>query len=109
MADGVAQCRLLLAAVFLAVQRHQRGRHRQQNSELQQKGFAKVNLTAALTTGRFTIKAFATNLLNAKTYAYGLDLRGAGFPTTSSCPPPRVPLAALSGWHSDMATITPLT
>ncbi|MDR6146508.1 iron complex outermembrane receptor protein [Sphingomonas sp. SORGH_AS870] len=52
----------------------------QQNSELQQKGFAKVNLTAALTTGRFTIKAFATNLLNAKTYAYGLDLRGAGFP-----------------------------
>ncbi|WP_375249421.1 TonB-dependent receptor [Sphingomonas sp.] len=52
----------------------------QLNSELQQEGYAKVNLTAALTIERFTIKAFANNLLNAKTYAYGLDLRGAGFP-----------------------------
>lgn len=52
----------------------------QVNSELQQEGYAKVNLTAALTVDRFTFKAFATNLLNAKTYAYGLDLRGAGFP-----------------------------
>lgn len=52
----------------------------QLNSELQQEGYAKVNVTAALSLGRFTIKAFANNLLNAKTYAYGLDLRGAGFP-----------------------------
>ncbi|NMN04707.1 TonB-dependent receptor [Novosphingobium sp. SG916] len=52
----------------------------QRNSELQQEGYAKVNLTAALTIDRFTIKAFANNLLNARTYAYGLDLRGAGFP-----------------------------
>ncbi|WP_294195721.1 TonB-dependent receptor [uncultured Sphingomonas sp.] len=52
----------------------------QMNSELQQPGYAKVNLTAALTTGRFTFKAFANNLLNARVYAYGLDLRGAGFP-----------------------------
>ena len=52
----------------------------QRNSELQQGGYAKVNLTAALTTGRFTIKAFANNLFNARVYAYGLDLRGAGFP-----------------------------
>ena len=52
----------------------------QRNSELQQSGYAKVNLTAALTTGRFTFKAFANNLLNARVYSYGLDLRGAGFP-----------------------------
>jgi len=52
----------------------------QVNSELQQKGYAKVNLTAAYTIDRFTVKAFATNLMNAKTLAYGLDLRGAGFP-----------------------------
>ncbi len=52
----------------------------QVNSELQQGAYAKVNLTTALTLGRFTLKAFATNLLNRKTYAYGLDLRGAGFP-----------------------------
>ena len=52
----------------------------QLNSELQQKGYAKVNITAALTTGRFTIKAFVNNLFDARTYSYGLDLRGAGFP-----------------------------
>ncbi len=52
----------------------------QLNSELQQDAYAKVNLTAALTLDRFTFKAFATNIFNEKTYAYGLDLRGAGFP-----------------------------
>ena len=52
----------------------------QRNGELKQGAFAKVNLTAALTIDRFTIKGFANNLLNRKTYAYGLDLRGAGFP-----------------------------
>lgn len=52
----------------------------QMNSELKQGSFAKVNLTAALTVDRFTFKAFANNLLDRKTYAYGLDLRGAGFP-----------------------------
>ncbi|MDP1026881.1 TonB-dependent receptor [Sphingomonas sp. KR1UV-12] len=52
----------------------------QLNSELKQGAFAKVNLTAALTVDRFTFKAFANNLLNRKTYVYGLDLRGAGFP-----------------------------
>lgn len=52
----------------------------QLNSELKQGSFAKVNLTAALTIDRFTFKAFANNLLDRKTYAYGLDLRGAGFP-----------------------------
>jgi iron complex outermembrane receptor protein len=52
----------------------------QLNSELKQPAYAKVNITAAYTVGRLTFKAFASNLLNAKTYAYGLDLRGAGFP-----------------------------
>ena len=52
----------------------------QVNRELQQKAYAKVNLTAALTVDRFTFRAFANNLFNEKTYAYGLDLRGAGFP-----------------------------
>lgn len=52
----------------------------QNNRELQQEGYAKINLTAALTTGRVTFKAFASNLLNARVYAYGLDLRGGGFP-----------------------------
>ncbi|MFW2853203.1 TonB-dependent receptor [Sphingomonas sp. TX0543] len=52
----------------------------QVNSELQQPGYAKVNATVAWTLDRFTIKAFANNIFNARTYAYGLDLRGAGFP-----------------------------
>lgn len=52
----------------------------QVNSELKQGSYAKVNLTAALTVDRFTFKAFANNLFNEKVYAYGLDLRGAGFP-----------------------------
>lgn len=52
----------------------------QLNSELQQRSYAKVNLNVAYTIGRFTIRGFANNLLNARTYAYGLDLRGAGFP-----------------------------
>ena len=52
----------------------------QNNSELQQRGYAKVNLTAAYTLGRFTIKGFANNLFDKAIYSYGLDLRGAGFP-----------------------------
>ncbi|MBW8911557.1 MAG: TonB-dependent receptor, partial [Sphingomonas sp.] len=52
----------------------------QVNSELQQPAYAKVNITAAYTIDRFTFKAFASNLFNARTFAYGLDLRGAGFP-----------------------------
>jgi outer membrane receptor protein involved in Fe transport len=52
----------------------------QMNSELQQEGYAKVNATLAWTIGNLTLKAFGTNLFNARTYAYGLDLRGAGFP-----------------------------
>ena len=52
----------------------------QVNSELAQDGYAKVNVTAAFKTGRFTIKGYVSNLFNARTYVYGLDLRGAGFP-----------------------------
>ena len=52
----------------------------QQNSELLQRGYAKVNITAAYVLGRYTFKAFVNNLANARTYEYGLDLRGAGFP-----------------------------
>ncbi|WP_374527604.1 TonB-dependent receptor [Novosphingobium sp.] len=52
----------------------------QVNSELQQGGYAKVNVTASFETGPFTFRAFVNNLFNEKTYVYGLDLRGAGFP-----------------------------
>lgn len=52
----------------------------QQNAELQQGSYAKVNATLAWEIGRFTIKGFINNAFNRKTYAYGLDLRGAGFP-----------------------------
>ncbi|WP_371432269.1 TonB-dependent receptor [Novosphingobium sp.] len=52
----------------------------QNNAELQQGAYAKVNVSAAFQTGRFTFKAFANNLFDRQTYAYGLDLRGAGFP-----------------------------
>jgi outer membrane receptor protein involved in Fe transport len=53
---------------------------RQQNAELQQRGYAKVNATLAWTIDRYTIKGFVNNAFNRKTYVYGLDLRGAGFP-----------------------------
>ena len=52
----------------------------QNNAELQQDGNAKVNLSLSWSNDRFTLRAFADNLLNRKTYGYGLDLRGAGFP-----------------------------
>ncbi len=52
----------------------------QMNAELQQGAYTKVNATLALTVDRFTIKGFVNNLFQEKTYVYGLDLRGAGFP-----------------------------
>lgn len=52
----------------------------QQNGELQQRAYAKVNATLAWTIDRITLKAFINNAFNAKTYVYELDLRGAGFP-----------------------------
>ena len=62
----------------------------QQNSELSQGAYAKVNGTVAWTMGRVTLKAFVDNLLNRKTLLYGLDLRGANFPFNYRTPaPPR--------------------
>ncbi|QNE32527.1 TonB-dependent receptor [Sphingomonas sp. NBWT7] len=52
----------------------------QNNAELQQGDFAKVNATLAWTIGRITLKAWGNNIFGRETYAYGLDLRGAGFP-----------------------------
>lgn len=52
----------------------------QVNSELGQDDYAKVNVSASFQTGPLTFRAFVNNLLNEKTYVYGLDLRGAGFP-----------------------------
>lgn len=52
----------------------------QVNSELQQKGFAKVNAALSWSNDSFTVRAWGNNLFNKKVYGYGLDLRGAGFP-----------------------------
>lgn len=52
----------------------------QVNSELMQGANAKVNATLGWSNGSFGVRLFANNLFNRKTYAYGLDLRGAGFP-----------------------------
>lgn len=52
----------------------------QQNSELVQGAYAKVNATLAWKIDQLTIKAFVNNLFNRETILYGLDLRGAGFP-----------------------------
>lgn len=52
----------------------------QVNSELQQGANAKVNATLGWNSEAFGIRIFANNLFERKTYAYGLDLRGAGFP-----------------------------
>lgn len=52
----------------------------QNNAELQQDGYAKVNAALAWTIDRFTVRGFVNNVFDAKVYSYGLDLRGAGFP-----------------------------
>ncbi len=52
----------------------------QLNRELQQGANAKVNASLSWTSDAITVRAFANNLFNRKTYGYGLDLRGAGFP-----------------------------
>jgi outer membrane receptor protein involved in Fe transport len=65
-----------------------------QNSELQQAGYAKVNAQLVWKHGRYQLRGWVNNAFNAKVYAYGLDLRGAGFPTITSCLPPRAPTAS---------------
>ena len=52
----------------------------QVNSELAQGANAKVNSALSWSNDTITVRAFANNLFNRKTYGYGLDLRGAGFP-----------------------------
>jgi iron complex outermembrane receptor protein len=52
----------------------------QVNSELMQGANAKVNVGLGWSNDSVTVRAFANNLFERKTYAYGLDLRGAGFP-----------------------------
>jgi iron complex outermembrane recepter protein len=52
----------------------------QVNSELQQGGYAKVNASLTWKHGPFQLRGWVNNLFERKTYGYGLDLRGAGFP-----------------------------
>ena len=52
----------------------------QNNAELQQKAYAKVNAVLAWRRDNLTVRAWVDNLLEARTLGYGLDLRGAGFP-----------------------------
>jgi iron complex outermembrane recepter protein len=52
----------------------------QDNAELQQNGYAKVNAQLAWKHGPYQVRAWVQNAFNAKVLAYGLDLRGAGFP-----------------------------
>jgi outer membrane receptor protein involved in Fe transport len=52
----------------------------QANSELQQDAYVKVNASLAWTYEDVTVRAWVNNLFKEETYAYGLDLRGAGFP-----------------------------
>jgi iron complex outermembrane receptor protein len=52
----------------------------QANSELRQGAYAKVNVSTSWARDGLTIRAFVNNLFEKKTYSYGLDLRGAGFP-----------------------------
>ena len=52
----------------------------QVNAELQQGANAKVNASLAWANDNLTVRLFANNLFERKTYGYGLDLRGAGFP-----------------------------
>jgi iron complex outermembrane receptor protein len=52
----------------------------QVNSELQQGANAKVNASLSWSNDALTVRAFANNLFERKTYGYGIDLRGAGLP-----------------------------
>ncbi len=51
----------------------------QNNYDLQQNGYAKVNASLTWRRDNLQIKAWVDNLTNTKSLAYGLDLRGAGF------------------------------
>ncbi|MCE7795405.1 TonB-dependent receptor [Sphingobium sufflavum] len=52
----------------------------QNNAELLQRGYAKVNAALVLEHGPVQLRAWVNNLFDREVYSYGLDLRGAGFP-----------------------------
>jgi outer membrane receptor protein involved in Fe transport len=52
----------------------------QDNAELQQGAFAKVNASLVWKRDNLMLRAWVDNLTNAEVLGYGLDLRGAGFP-----------------------------
>jgi hypothetical protein len=62
----------------------------QDNAELQQGAFAKLNTSLTWKRNNLILRAWAENLTNAEVLGYGLDLRGAGFPFNFLVPdPPR--------------------
>jgi outer membrane receptor protein involved in Fe transport len=52
----------------------------QENSELSQAAFTKVDVSLAWTREHWLVRTWSNNLFNKAVYEYGLDLRGAGFP-----------------------------
>lgn len=52
----------------------------QENSELEQGGYSKVNASLNWTRDHILVRAWVDNLFDREVYSYGLDLRGAGFP-----------------------------
>jgi iron complex outermembrane recepter protein len=52
----------------------------QDNSELQQGAYTKVDASLSWTRDKLQIRAWSDNLFNREVFSYGLDLRGAGFP-----------------------------
>jgi outer membrane receptor protein involved in Fe transport len=52
----------------------------QDNSELAQSGYSKVNASLSWTRDKVLVRAWVDNLFDREVYSYGLDLRGAGFP-----------------------------
>jgi iron complex outermembrane recepter protein len=52
----------------------------QDNAELQQGGYSKVNASLNWTRDHILVRAWVDNLFDREVYSYGLDLRGAGFP-----------------------------
>ena len=52
----------------------------QDNTELQQGAYTKVQASLSWTRDKLQVRAWSDNLFNREVYSYGLDLRGAGFP-----------------------------
>jgi outer membrane receptor protein involved in Fe transport len=62
----------------------------QDNAELQQGGYVKMNVSLAWKHDNLLVRAWANNITDAQVLGYGLDLRGAGFPFNFLVPePPR--------------------